>query len=373
MDFGLIFELQTRAERSPRRDYDLLWDGLRECVAAEAAGFSHVWGVEHHFREHFSHNSAPEVWLAAVAQHTERIRIGHGIVQTLPPFNHPVRVAERLAALDILSNGRVEFGSGRSVNLYEMEGWGIEGNTRDMWLESVRLIGEIWKAGYGTVDFEGEYVSFHDRPVWPRPLQDPHPPMWVAATSPDSYKIAGEVGMGILAFGMAVNAEAMSRRIALYHEALATCEPVGAFKNDNVAVMLMAYCAETAEEARRIAQEPFTWYLEESLHHFLGWAKGGPMPKGYEWYITNAEKAIASPTAHNFGYLLDGGMILCGTPDDLIAQITEFQEAGATQILMAKSVGGIPHQDILRSIDLIGREVIPHFQKTPTTPTPTTA
>jgi alkanesulfonate monooxygenase SsuD/methylene tetrahydromethanopterin reductase-like flavin-dependent oxidoreductase (luciferase family) len=366
MDFGLIFELQTLAARSPRRDYDLFWEGLREAVRAEQAGFTHVWGVEHHFREHFSHNSAPEVWLTAVAQHTERIRIGHGIVQTLPPFNHPVRVAERLAALDILSNGRVEFGSGRSVNLYELEGWGIEGNTRAMWLESVQLIAEIWKAGYENVDFDGEYVSFHDRPVWPRPLQEPHPPMWVAATSPDSYRIAGEVGMGILAFGMAVDAEAMSRRIAAYHDALATSEPVGAVKNDNVAVMLMAYCAETAAEARRVAQEPFTWYLEESLKHFLGWARGGPMPKGYEWYISVAEKATQGATARNFDYLLDGGMILCGTPDDLKARIAEFEQAGATQILMATSVGGIAHQDVVRSIDLIGQEVIPHFQTTRT-------
>jgi alkanesulfonate monooxygenase SsuD/methylene tetrahydromethanopterin reductase-like flavin-dependent oxidoreductase (luciferase family) len=364
MDFGLIFELQTRAPRSQRRDYDLLWEGLREAVRAEEAGFTHIWGVEHHFREHFSHNSAPEVWLAAVAQHTERIRIGHGIVQTLPPFNHPVRVAERLAALDILSNGRLEFGSGRSVNLYEMNGWGIEGNTRDMWLESVKLIAEIWKAGYEPVAFDGEYVSFHDRPVWPRPLQEPHPPMWVAATSPDSYRIAGEVGMGILAFGMAVDAEAMSRRIALYREVLEASEPLGAVKNDNVAIMLMAFCAETRDEARRIAEEPFTWYLEESLRHFLGWAKGGPMPKGYEWYVTAAEKTAKAggATSRNFDYLLDGGMILCGTPDDIKARIADFERAGATQILMATSVGGIPHEAVLSSIDLIGREVIPDFQ-----------
>ena len=361
MDFGLIYELQTMEGRTPRRDYDLLWNSTAQVELADQLGFSHVWAVEHHFREHFSHCAAPEVWLAALAQRTERIRIGHGVVQALPAFNHPVRFAERAAALDILSNGRLDLGTGRSVNLYELASWGITENTRDMWRESVELIGKIWTSGYDPVSFNGEHVQLHDRIVLPRPLQDPHPPLWVAASSPDSYRLAGELGLGVLGFGMALNAEAMSRRIAEYRAALATGTPAGAFKNDQVALFMMAYCAETRAQARRVAERAFNWYLAETLKSFLGWAgTGQALPKGYEWYVDVARNANEN-SAHNFDYLLDGGMILCGTPDDLIETIERFEAIGTTQMLMGISIGDITHDDVLRSIELIGNEVIPHF------------
>jgi alkanesulfonate monooxygenase SsuD/methylene tetrahydromethanopterin reductase-like flavin-dependent oxidoreductase (luciferase family) len=362
MDFGLLYELQTLEGRTPRRDYDLLWSSLEQVVRADEVGFSHVWAVEHHFRENFSHSSAPEIWLTALAQHTDRIRLGHGVVQTLPLYNHPVRVAERAATLDILSNGRLELGTGRAVNLHELGGWNITENTRDMWLESVKLIGKIWTSGFELIDFDGEFVQLHERVVLPRPLQDPHPPLWVAATSPDSYRMAGEVGMGVLGFGMAVNAEVMGRRIAEYRGALSTATPVGGAKNDNVGLFMMAYCAETREEARRIAQGPFNWYLDETLKSFLGWAgEGQVLPKGYEWYVSVATSQAERAAARNFDYLLDGGMILCGTPDDLIRTIEQFEAVGVTQMLMGISIGDLAHDDVMRSIELIGEQVIPHF------------
>ncbi len=362
MDFGLLYELQTLEGRTPRRDYDLLWNSTEQVVKADEVGFTHVWAVEHHFRENFSHSAAPEIWLSALAQRTERIRLGHGVVQTLPAYNHPIRVAERAAALDILSNGRLDLGTGRAVNLHELRGWNITEDTREMWRESVELIAQIWKSGFEPVNFDGKYVQLHDRVVVPRPLQEPHPPLWVAATSPDSYRIAGEVGMGILGFGMAVNAETMGRRIAEYRQALKSGTPLGAAKNDQVALFMMAYCAETREEARRIAQSAFNWYLDETLKSFLGWAGAGQqMPKGYEWYIDVATNQAERAARRNFDYLLEGGMILCGTPDDLIETIERFEAVGATQMLMGIAIGDISHEDVLRSIELIGAEVIPHF------------
>jgi alkanesulfonate monooxygenase SsuD/methylene tetrahydromethanopterin reductase-like flavin-dependent oxidoreductase (luciferase family) len=185
----------------------------------------------------------------------------------------------------------------------------------------------------------------------------------VAATSPDSYRIAGEAGMGILGFGMAVNAEAQGRRIAEYRAALESATPVGAFKNNQVALFMMAYCAETREEARRVAENAFNWYLDESLKSFLGWSgTGQELPKGYEWYIAAATAAGERAAARrNVDYLLDGGMILCGTPDDLITTIETFEAVGVTQILMGISISDIAHDDVMRSIELIGQEVIPHF------------
>jgi len=361
MDFGLLYELQTMAPRSRTRDHTLYWETLEQVVRADQVGFTHVWAVEHHFREGFSHNAAPEIWLTAIAQRTERIRIGHGVVQTLPQFNHPVRVAERAAALDILSNGRLEMGTGRAVNAWELGGWNVEGNTRDMWRESLELITRIWKSGGEPVTFEGEWVSLRDRVVVPQPIQDPHPPLWMAASSPGSYRLAGELGLGVLSFGMAVDAEAIGRRIAEHREALAESEPVGAFQNPNVAVFMMGYCAETREEARAVAQDAFNWYLDETVREFSKWADNSTALEGYEWYHKVASNLDKLAAARNFDYLLDGGMILCGTPDDLIETIERFEGVGATQMILGTAIGGITHEQVLRSIDLIGAEVIPHF------------
>jgi alkanesulfonate monooxygenase SsuD/methylene tetrahydromethanopterin reductase-like flavin-dependent oxidoreductase (luciferase family) len=365
MDFGLLYELQTLAPRSRRRDYDLYRETIAQVERADQAGFTHVWAVEHHFRENFSHNSAPEIWLTAVAQRTERIRIGHGVVQTLPQFNHPIRVAERAAALDLASDGRLEMGTGRAVNAWELGGWGITGNTRDMWRESLELIARIWTSDGEPVSFDGRYVSLADRVVVPQPLQDPHPPLWLAASSPASYRLAGELGLGVLSFGMAVEAEAIGRRIVEHRVALASCEPVGAFRNDNVAVFMMGYCAETREEARAVAQDAFNWYLDETVREFSKWAQGAQALEGYEWYHQVAGNIDKLAAARNFDYLLDGGMILCGTPDDLIETIERFENVGATQMILGTAIGGITHEQVLRSIDLIGSEVIPHFARRP--------
>jgi alkanesulfonate monooxygenase SsuD/methylene tetrahydromethanopterin reductase-like flavin-dependent oxidoreductase (luciferase family) len=361
MNIGLLYELQTLAPRSRTRDHTLYWDTLNQVVRADELGFSHVWAVEHHFRERFSHNAAPEILLTAISQRTESIRLGHGVVQALPQFNHPVRVAERAAALDILSNGRLELGTGRAVNAWELSGWNISGNTREMWRESLELIARIWTSGGEPVTFDGRWVQISDRVILPHPYQDPHPPLWMAASSPDSYRVAGELGLGVLSFGMAVNAEAIGRRIAEYRDALAHNEPVGAFQNDNVGVFMMGYCAESREEARAVAFDAFSWYLDETVRAFSKWAQTtGPL-EGYEWYHKVADNFDKLAASRNFDYLLDGGMLLCGTPEDLIETIERFRAVGTTQMILGTAIGGISHEQVMRSIELIGAEVIPHF------------
>ncbi len=140
MDFGLIYELGVPRPWGSRSEYDVFWSSIKQAVEADRLGYSHLWTVEHHFLGEFSHGSAPEVWLSAVAQRTERIRIGHGVVLVPPPFNHPVRVAERAAMLDILSDGRLEFGTGRSVTEEELGGFGtpVDGDVRDQGHAAVR-------------------------------------------------------------------------------------------------------------------------------------------------------------------------------------------------------------------------------------------
>src|SRR5437879_1788951 len=172
MRFGLLFELQTA---DPANEAAVWREGLEQAALAERAGFDSVWAVEHHFLVSYAHCSAPEIFLTAVSQRTERVRLGHGVAIAPPPVNHPFRLAERVAALDIVSGGRVDVGFGRGFSELEQRAFGLDPETsRAMAAEAVRAIPPMW-----TQDefpgFEGEHLSLPPRRVIPKPLQKPHP------------------------------------------------------------------------------------------------------------------------------------------------------------------------------------------------------
>lgn len=361
MDYGLLFEMQVPKPWGPTSESDAYWNSLEQVDVAEQAGFTHVWAVEHHFREEFSHMGAPEVWLAAAAQRTERIRLGHGVVLLPAPFNHPVRVAERIGALDILSQGRVEFGTGRSVAQLEIEGFGIDsGDTRGMWAEAVELIQKLWTSGEEPVEYEGKYLHLPPRKVFPRPVQKPHPPMWMAATSPASYALAGEYGLGVLAFGMAVDKDAMGRRLLEWREAMSTTARGVSMKNEQAAVFMMCFCAPTDAEAVEICEEAFVAYLDTTVEHFLRWGEKRELPPGYEWYAEASRHVSDVSGKMKFRHLMDNGMLLVGSPKTITETIRGFRDVGATQMLIAMQLGNIPHNRVLESIRLFGDEVIPN-------------
>jgi alkanesulfonate monooxygenase SsuD/methylene tetrahydromethanopterin reductase-like flavin-dependent oxidoreductase (luciferase family) len=361
MDFGLLYELGVPKPWGPRSEYDTFWNALEQAKEADRLGYSHVWAVEHHFLEEFSHSSAPEVWLAAVAQHTERIRIGHGVVQVPAGFNHPVRTAERAAMLDIMSNGRLEFGTGRSITIEELGGFNIRlEDSRPMWAEAVDLIPKLW-ISEGPITYEGKYTTLIEREVFPKPLQKPHPPMWGAATSPSSYALAGEWGMGVLGFGTGIGADAMTRRVGEYKEALANAKPPAGVINDNVGVFLLTFCAKTDAEAREQAEQAFMQYLDKTMEHFLYWGRGGDLPPGYEWYAEASRKSQKIAEHMKFDYLFESGMVLVGSPDTCAANIKRFQDAGVTQILSGTQFLGISHEQALSSMRLFAEAVIPEF------------
>lgn len=360
MDFGLLFEMQVPKPWGPTTEAEAYHNSIAQACVGEQAGFTHVWAVEHHFREEFSHMGAPEIWLASVAQRTSTVRIGHGVVLLPTPFNHPVRVAERIAALDILSGGRVEFGTGRSIAELEIGGFGIDpGDTRGMWSEAVEFLQRLWTSGEAEVEFHGKHLELQPRKVFPRPVQRPHPPMWMAATSPMSYALAGEYGLGVLAFGMAVDKDAMGRRLTEWRAAMAATTRAVSVKNEQAAVFMMCFCAESDAEAREICQDSFVRYLDVTVDHFLRWGAKRELPPGYEWYATALKKGAVRSGSAKFEYLLENGMILVGAPDTIAATIRGFRDAGATQMLVAMQLGDIPHEQTMRSIRLFGQEVIP--------------
>jgi alkanesulfonate monooxygenase SsuD/methylene tetrahydromethanopterin reductase-like flavin-dependent oxidoreductase (luciferase family) len=362
MEFALQYEIQVPRPWGPNSESDVYFEIIEQIKEGERVGFNAVWMVEHHFLPEFSHCSAPEVFLAAVAQHTSTIRIGHGVVLAPPPFNHPVRVAERIGALDILSRGRVEFGIGRSITQAELGGFSIDpGDSRPMMLEALDLIPRFWLED-GPVGFEGKYISMPPRQVVPRPVQRPHPPMWMACTSPDSYVMAGELGLGVLGFGNAVDPPGVKRRLDAYRDGLTRAQTNGRAINDRAGIFLMAFCAETDAEAEKIASAPMAKYLDDTFAHFLFWGTGADLPPGYEWYAQAAKKVGAASQAQKFDYLRDNHMLLCGSPQTIIDTLKSYEHAGIDQLLMGSQYAGMPHDAIMNSIQLMGKEVLPHFQ-----------
>jgi alkanesulfonate monooxygenase SsuD/methylene tetrahydromethanopterin reductase-like flavin-dependent oxidoreductase (luciferase family) len=251
MKFGIFYELQLPRPWSEDAELALYHNALDQLALADALGYDYAWEVEHHFLEEYSHSPAPEVFLGAASQRTRRIRLGHGIIQLTT--SHPARVAERVAVLDLLSRGRVEFGIGESASITELEPFGRSfEEKRAVWEDAVRAVIPMFREG--GVRYDGPYFKFPLRNVVPKPVQKPHPPLWVACSQLDTIEMAGRRGMGALGFQF-VSADAAHAWVHAYYNAMTkrldklTDYPV----NPNIALVSMFMCAKTDEEARRRA------------------------------------------------------------------------------------------------------------------------
>ena len=240
MKFGIFFELSVPRPLARDQEQLVYHNALEQARLADELGFDSVWAVEHHFLEEYSHCSAPEVFLAAVATRTERIRIGHGAVVCVPQMNHPLRVAERAAALDIVSRGRLEFGTARASTYTELGGFRVDPDTTKMsWDEYVHVLPRLWTEE--RVAYEGATFSFPERSVIPKPMQTPHPPMWVTVTTPGTELDAADRGIGCLGVAAASFAE-QERRTREYRKRIQLCNPVSSLVNDHVSTLNFLYC-----------------------------------------------------------------------------------------------------------------------------------
>lgn len=191
--FGLFYEFQLPRPWLPDSEYRLYQDGLAQIELADRLGYDCAWQVEHHFLEEYAHSPTPEMFLSAASQRTKNIRLGHGIMQlTTSP---PARVAERIATLDLLSGGRVEFGTGESASITELEPFGITmENKRAVWEDGLRAVIPMFRDG--GCEYDGPYFKMPYRNVLPKPLQKPHPPLWVACAQLETMEMAGRWGLG---------------------------------------------------------------------------------------------------------------------------------------------------------------------------------
>ena len=371
MDFGIFYEIQVASPLKHReREYQAFHDVLKQVDLAEQSGFTNFWTVEHHFQPGFAHSSAPEVLYGAISQRTSVIRIGHAVVLLPFPYNHPVRIAERIATLDILSNGRVEVGTGRSATQQELGGFGIPYNeTRARWEESLDIITTIWKSKDGTFSYKGKYFDIPERTVVPMPIQKPHPPMWVACTGEDTHELAGRLGLGLLSFTLLVTPEKLGQRVRTYRDAIKTAKPYGAFVNNKAAAFSMVHCAPTDQQAREEAERAFMSYVGTTLRvnaAVIEAKKTGvnprDLPAGQAPELPKSYEGL-DPSKVTLDSLIEHGMCICGSPDSCISQLDRLQAAAnLDQFLCMMQFWPIPHEKTMRSIELWGKYVIPHFK-----------
>ena len=349
MRFGIFYEHQIPRPWGRDGEHRLFKEALDQVELADRLGIDYAWEVEHHFLEEYSHSSAPEVFLAACSQRTRQIRLGHGIVLMPPGYNHPARVAERIATLDLVSDGRVEWGTGESSSRLELEGFGVDYmEKRDAWEESVRECARMMcmepYPGY-----EGKYFSMPVRNVVPKPLQTPHPPLWVACSNRDTIKLAARLGMGALTFAFVDPAEAKFWVDEYYETFKKECTPIGRAVNPNIAMVTGFMCHEDSERAVAQGLEGFKFFGYALAHYYIG---GTHVPARTDIWekFKDAPPFPSAPT---------GGI---GNPDEVRANMETFEEVGVDQVIFIQQGGNNRHDDICSSLELFADRVMPDFK-----------
>jgi alkanesulfonate monooxygenase SsuD/methylene tetrahydromethanopterin reductase-like flavin-dependent oxidoreductase (luciferase family) len=361
MRFGIFYEHQLPRPWTPGLEQKLFQDALTQVELADRLGFDNVWEVEHHFLEEYSHSSAPEVFLAACSQRTKQIRLGHGIVLMPPGYNHPARVAERIATLDLVSNGRVEFGTGESSALLELGGYKVPvAEKRNAWREAVEQCANML-AMDPYPGFEGEFFSMPARNVVPKPVQRPHPPLWVACSNRETIKLAARLGIGALTFAFVDPAEATQWVDDYYRIFKEECVPIGHAVNPNICMVSSFGVHHDAAVARARFQEGFRFF-----QFALGWHYGfGEQVPGRTdiWSLfqkAQANIAAASPAAGGIAGAAEGGI---GTPDELRAHLKKFEDCGVDQVAFIQQGGRNKHEDICEALELFAAEVMGEFKQ----------
>ena len=352
MRFGVFYELQLPKPWDDGAEHRLIHEALEQVRLADRLGIHHAWAVEHHFLEEYSHCSASDVFLSALAASTRDIRLGFGIRQVIPHYNHPARTAEAVAMLDLVSSGRVEFGIGEGATRLELHGFGIPAKEKQaLSLESAEQIANMMVMepypGY-----EGKGFSMPCRNVIPKPVQKPHPPMWLACTNRKTIETAARNGLGALAFTF-VDPEEAKAWSDIYYGIIRSeeCVPIGHRVNANIALVAGFSLHQDAEEARRRGEDGFAFFRYAINALVANDAKPGhsTLWEEYETLKSRDLPTIAAPGI--------------GTPEQLTRHIEDFEEVGVDQIIFLQQGGKNRHEHICESLELFGAEVLPRFEE----------
>jgi alkanesulfonate monooxygenase SsuD/methylene tetrahydromethanopterin reductase-like flavin-dependent oxidoreductase (luciferase family) len=356
--FGIFYEISVPRPWTPEREKEVYDNCLEQVVLADQLGFDTVWAVEHHFLEEYSHCSAPEIYLTACAMKTQRIRVGHGIVVCVPEINHPIRIAERAAVLDIVSGGRLEFGTGRSATWTELGGFRANPDTtKATWDEFCRAVPKMWTQERYAHD--GIAFSMPSRAVLPKPYQKPHPPMWVAVTSPGTELDAADRGMGALGLTFADFPE-QERKGKVYRQRIRSCDPVGQVVNDQIAAVNFLFCHQDDAEGVRTGQRlaGTFGYLAAQLvsaretYPSRGYASFGLLPQ------------LRRPQAAPGGTAALPPGLCVGNPERVTKTLKSWESSGVDAVNFLLNAGEtVPQEQVLQSLRTFAKDVMPHFRK----------
>jgi alkanesulfonate monooxygenase SsuD/methylene tetrahydromethanopterin reductase-like flavin-dependent oxidoreductase (luciferase family) len=374
MKFSLIYEAQT-VDATRAGDHRVFEEIVEQCVLAEQLGFDVIWAVEHTALTNYAHMSAPETFLAFLAGRTTRIHLGQGVVCLPPAMNHPVKVAERVALLDILSQGRVHFGVGKGGTQQEAGTFGYDlEELRPMIDEAMYLIPEIMVSD--EIEHHGEFIDIPRRPIHPKPYQDPHPPMYLACTHDESLQTAGSRGIGALVLGFG-GPDEVAVKNATYREAWANRDPadqVGYRPTQHLAALCPAIVLDDGARARTIGIRGQRYFMESLAY----WYSGGEKPDHTKWADddltvtqTTGETIIKTRFASEELVIdfSDPRLAMMnpnhayGTVEDCVGYVGRLVDAGVDEILFICQMGTVPQWAQLETIRAIGEEVIPYFRR----------
>ena len=358
MQFGMFYQIQVPKPWTATSDYDRHWEMLEQVVLAEELGFESVWVADHQFRTEWSHSSAPDVTLAAISQRTSRIRLGIGVA--VPPVQHPLHIAARMATLDIFSNGRVDLGVGRSGYPYQMAAFGVDlEDATGMVDEALEIIPRAWTEQ--EVSYQGKYFNIPPREIHPKPVQSPHPPMWLGCSQEETFRKAGELGLGCLAMSGG-GPERLTQLIEVYRGGIRNAKPVGKVITNKVSISNLAICAENRKKAQERGAEILDWYRsQQDLRHTRVWNEQDPanVPNDYQWhYQRSAATETAKRDETSSLDLIKKGRYCIGDPDDCLRYLEQYVPTGVDEIMPLFQIGTMANEEVTETLRLFGKHVI---------------
>ena len=359
MDIGMFYQVQVPKPWNSTSDADRHWDMMEQVALADELGFESIWMADHQFRTEWSHSSAPDVSLAAISQRTSRIRLG--IAVAVPPVQHPLHITARMATLDIWSKGRVDLGIGRSGYPYQMAAFGVDlANASEMVDEALEIIPRAWTEG--EFSYNGKFFNIPKREVHPKPVQTPHPPMWLGCSREETFRKAGELGMGCLAMS-ANGPDRITQLVNSYRGGIEVANPIGKFIKDRVAISTLAICGENRKNIQERGSEILDWYRsQQAVRHSRVWQEQDPqnVPQDYQWHYDRSTTDTSSQDNISSLDLIKQGRYCIGNPDDCLKFMEQYIPTGVDEIMPLFQIGTMAHKEVMETLRLFGKHVIPN-------------
>jgi alkanesulfonate monooxygenase SsuD/methylene tetrahydromethanopterin reductase-like flavin-dependent oxidoreductase (luciferase family) len=352
--FSLFFEMQI-ADPTPASEAVLFHNCVEQACLADALGFHCIWEVEHHGLYEYSHSSAPEVFLAFIAARTKRIRIGHGCTLLPYRYNHPIRIAERIATLDILSGGRVNWGTAKSGTRVEKEAFEVEpASLHDEWREAVEIIPRMWADD--VFSHKGRFFDIPPTAIVPKPVQHPHPPIFAACSKPEQAVEVGQMGLGALNLAIYEDVH-LAERVRGYRTAVAGAAPVGRAITNHFACNPACLVLRDDRRACRHGFSGAMFFLRAMVHYY---GPDRPVGRiGIPHGLLADEQVERFTRQRNTPHSQLSSII--GDPVAARETVRRFIDVGVDELILVMQTGITPHELTMESIRTFGEDVLAHF------------